>query len=144
MAHQDARMANDRLANEIQLFCRGNEVELCILFGSQARGALRAASDIDIALQFPLGYKPSKLQLIHELEMIFMPKMVDLVLLNAETDPLLLHEIFAYGKLLFERSEGLFAKAKLRAWHLYLDTAPLRRKEREFIRKNFKDRADVP
>jgi len=117
--------------NSASSLARRHEVRLA----PQATSTLRC--------KFPLACEPSKLQLIHELEMIFTPKMVDLVLLNAETDPLLLHEIFAHGRLLFERSEGLFAKGELRAWHLYLDTAPLRRKEREFIKKKFKDRADV-
>lgn len=131
------------LAEEIERFCKNNEVELFILFGSHARGAFHLLSDVDIALQFPPNRQPSKLQLIHELEMIWMPKTVDLVILTPETDPLLLNEIFTRGKLLHEKSEGLFERAKLRAWHLYLDTAALRQKEREYLRNKSKDPTDV-
>lgn len=130
-------------AKEMHRFCRNNEVELCILFGSRATGMARADSDVDIALQFARGQQPSKLHLLHELEMLWMPKTVDLVVLNSETDPLLLHEIFSHGRVIFEKSEGLFEKARLRAWHLYVDTAPLRQKERRYILEKFRKGANV-
>lgn len=136
--------ADPARAKEMHRFCRENEVELCILFGSRTIGLARADSDVDIALQFARGQQPSKLHLLHELEMLWMPKTVDLVVLDPQTDPLLLHEIFSHGKLIFEKSEGLFARARLRAWHLYLDTAPLRQKERQFILEKFGKGADVP
>ncbi|MDY0041834.1 MAG: nucleotidyltransferase domain-containing protein [Desulforhabdus sp.] len=143
MVRSKAIQATNELAEEIESFCHKNEVELFILFGSRARGAPHAASDIDIALQFPLGREPSKLQLIHQLEMMLMPRTVDLVILTAEIDPLLLHEIFTSGRLLFEKCPGLFEKGRLRAWHLYLDTAPLRQKERDHHKRKRKGPADV-
>jgi hypothetical protein len=53
------------------------------------------------------------------------------VIVTPKTDPLLLHEIFLKGYLLYEAFPELFLKAQLRAWHLYLDTAPLREFERQ-------------
>jgi len=89
LIHDKAIEAASELAEEIELFCTRNEVELFILFGSQARGAPHAGSDMDIALQFAPRQEPSKLQLIHGLEMMLMPKTVDLVILTPQTDPAL-------------------------------------------------------
>jgi len=89
LIHDKAIEAASELAEEIELFCTRNEVELFILFGSQARCAPHTGSDMDIALQFAPRQEPSKLQLTHDLEMMSMPKTVDLVKLTPQTDPAL-------------------------------------------------------
>jgi predicted nucleotidyltransferase len=128
---------------ELSSFCERHGVELFILFGSSMTGKLRPESDVDIALQFKKSAKPSKLHLIHELEMLFEPRKVDLVILTLNTPPLLLYEIFMRGRPLYESSEGLFEKGKMRAWHLYVDTAPLRDREKEYVKQIVKEITDV-
>jgi len=78
LIHDKAIEAASELAEEIELFCTRTEVELFILFGSQARCVPHTGSDMDIALQFAPRQEPSKLQLTHGLEMMLMPKTVDL------------------------------------------------------------------
>lgn len=128
----------------LQAFCVREEVELMILFGSGAMGATHGGSDLDIALQFSRGKTISKLQLIFELETILDPWTVDPVILTPETPPLLLYEIFKNGKVIFEKSEGLFERGKLRAWRLYVDSAPLREKTREYVQRTLKRLRNVP
>jgi uncharacterized protein len=115
-------------------FCRESGIDLLVLFGSHAAGRAAGASDVDLAVQLERGAQPDKLQLIFDLEEIFAPRRVDLVILTAHTTPLLLHEIFVKGTPLFESRPGEFRKARLRAWKLYQDTAPLRERERRFLR----------
>lgn len=128
--------AEDQIREAVKAFCFREEVELFILFGSGAIGRTHRGSDLDVALQFSRGKSVSRLQLIFELETILDPWTVDLVLLTPETPPLLLHEIFTKGKLMHEKSPGLFEQGRVRAWHLYVDSAPLRARLRQHVRQS--------
>jgi uncharacterized protein len=121
-------------SDRLEGFCRESGIDLLVLFGSHASGKAGGASDVDLAVQPARGAQPDKLQLIFDLEEVFAPRRVDLVILTALTAPLLLHEIFVKGTLLFESRPGEFRKARLRAWKLYQDTAPLRERERRSLR----------
>jgi predicted nucleotidyltransferase len=79
---------------EIKRFCRENGIELFVLFGSNALGKIHPASDIDVAVKFKRGQDISKLELIYRLDDLLDGKHIDLVILTADTDPLLLYEIF--------------------------------------------------
>ena len=68
---------------------------------------------------------------------------VDLVLLGPGTDPLLLYEIFMRGMPLFEARLGAFQERRLLAWKIYLDTAPLRELERDYVKRADERRAHV-
>jgi predicted nucleotidyltransferase len=125
-------------------FCRSERVELLIIFGSAAAWRFHAASDLDIAVQFPKGKVVSKLHLIYRLETILEPWTVDLVVLTQLTPPLLLHEIFTNGSLIFEGTEGLFEKEKLRVWHLYVDSAKLRREATGYVSRMLRRMTHVP
>ena len=116
-------------------FCRAESIELAIVFGSQAKGTVHAAGDLDLAVAFEEGRDFSKLRLIFDLEGIFHPRTVDVVILTPETPPLLLYEIFFRGRVLYESREGLFDKGRLRAWKLYLDSAQLRVREAQYLRE---------
>lgn len=115
--------------------CQAAGIELLILFGSLAGGTGHETSDLDLAVAFEKGRDPSPLQLIHDLETLFQPRVVDLVVLTPNTSPLLLHEVFFKGRLLYERTDGLFQRGRLRAWHLYLDTARLRAREKHYLKE---------
>jgi predicted nucleotidyltransferase len=53
-----------------------------------------AASDVDIAVKCKHGARVSKLELIYRLDDFIDGRSIDLVVLTADTDPLLLHDIF--------------------------------------------------
>ncbi len=120
-------------------FCETNNIELLILFGSHASGEIRPESDIDVAVKLREGARGSKLELIYQLDDIFNGKDIDLVVLTSDTEPLLLHEIFFSGKVLYESWSGIFDAGRLRAWKLYIDTERLRSMQTKYL-KEFAER----
>ncbi len=119
----------------LQKYCHESGIELLVLFGSAARGAVQPDSDVDIALKMNKGIAVSKLDLIYNLGQLFDDREIDLVILSINTDPVLLYEIFAHGKPLFEGKSDIFAEERLRAFKLYFDTEKLRRLQAEYLRK---------
>ena len=83
-----------------------NEVLGVIVFGSHAQGRARESSDVDVALYIDpeaIGANALKVQLQYTVELErAIGKRVDLVLLNL-APPMLRHQIFRNGKLVFER-----------------------------------------
>jgi predicted nucleotidyltransferase len=128
---------------EIAAFCKENSIELLVLFGSQAVGKTHEGSDVDVAVKIRRGIEGSKLDLIFQLGGIFKEGEIDLVLITRDTDPLLLHEIFSQGKLLYEERPGIYEEERLRAWKLYLDTEKLRRMQKDYIKKFAEKYGDV-
>ncbi len=120
-------MTGTRLDN-LRRWCRRNDIDLCILFGSQATGRTHARSDTDIALWSlqRADLRREWLRLNGELEDLF-GHPVDLVVIHAETDPVLRLEIFQHGRPLYESRPGLFVEQHIVAVKLYDDTEPLRR-----------------
>ena len=120
---------------EIAAFCKENNIDLLVLFGSQAVGKTHGGSDVDVAVKIRRGIESSKLDLIFGLGGLFKEGEIDLVLITRDTDPLLLSEIFSQGKLLYEERPGIYEQERLRAWKLYLDTEKLRRMQKDYIKK---------
>ncbi|GAB6039540.1 nucleotidyltransferase family protein [Endothiovibrio diazotrophicus] len=106
---------------------------LVVLFGSTAvEGAGR---DVDLAVQ-PEAV-PSLLQQCRwqaELEALFDPVAVDLVVVRDVTNPVTRFEVFRPGRLLYEAEEGLFDREQDRAFFLYADSEKFRRASREILR----------
>lgn len=126
--------------NQLNVFCRENSIELLVLFGSSAKGENSETSDVDVAVKTAAGIRADRLELILGLELLFR-KPVDLVILNANTDPLLLNEIFHSGMPLVEREAGVFNRWKSFAWHCYLDTAGLRARQWENVKQRMAGKA---
>ena len=124
-------------------YCREKGIELVVLFGSCAAGKVYAGSDLDLAVLTRKGAALSRLELLFDMESLFDPMEVDLVLLGPGTDPLLLYEIFMRGMPLFEARLGAFQERRLLAWKIYLDTAPLRELERDYVKRSDERRAHV-
>jgi len=113
---------------KIKQWCQAREIDLCILFGSQATGKTHANSDVDIALFSATNPNLRKhlLHLIGEAEDRFGDP-IDLVIIEEDTDPVLRLEVFQHGKPLYESQPGLFIEQKILAVKIYDDTEPLRR-----------------
>ena len=125
----------------ITSFCERHGIELYVEFGSRVWGRDNAASDYDIAIKPAVRPAPDTLICISELERHF-SVLVDLTILNANTDPLLLWEI-ARGRALYERQPGCFAELRAWAWKSYVDTASLREKERHWLNQFARSVSDV-
>lgn len=97
-----------------------------ILFGSRATGKTHARSDTDIALfSHTNPLRAHHVRLYGEMEDLLCEE-VDITILDRDTDPVLLLEVFQKGKCLYESQPGLFFGQKLRAYKIFEDTAPLR------------------
>ena len=130
-------------AEALNHYCPTEGIRLVVFLGSWANGRGRTQSDVDLAVQMNLGKSPDVLQLIFDLQGIFLERQIDLVVLTPWTSPLLLHEIFFKGRPLYEASAGVFRSERLRAWKLYQDTAPLRRLQERSLHARVKRLRDV-
>ena len=115
-------------SDKIKQWCQARQIDLCILFGSQATGKTHRHSDIDIALfsETNLNLKDHLIDLYGELEDLF-GREVDVVIIHRDVDPVLRLEVFQHGKPLYESQPGLFIEQRILAVKLYDDTEPLRR-----------------
>ena len=127
----------------IHALCLRHDIDMLILFGSSASETGRADSDIDLAVKSAIDKPVSKLRLIQEMEPIFEDRRIDLTVLTNNTDPLLLFEIFSNGRPLFQKTKCLFETNRLKSWHLYLDTMPLREYEKTYNKKRVRALNDV-
>jgi predicted nucleotidyltransferase len=120
----DILIKREKLAS----WCRANNVDLCILFGSQATGKTHARSDWDIAVLSLTNHELQRqwLRINGELEDLF-GQAIDLAILDQNSDPVLRLEVFQNGKALYESIPGLFTEQHILAVKFYDDTIPLRR-----------------
>lgn len=106
------------------------ELELLVLFGSQAKGRARAASDVDVAVRCTRAAD------LDALYAVLAPRLgtdrVDLVDLR-RAGPLLAFEVARSGRVLYERSSGAFREFQSLASRRYCDTAKLRQAQRRAI-----------
>jgi predicted nucleotidyltransferase len=114
-------------------------IDLVVLFGSAARGRLRAESDLDVAVRFVNG-KPdfaTEARVAAELHAALKPpRELDLVLLH-HASPLLLIQVAAEGVPLYEASPETWPLFQLYARHRFEDTAKYRRRRWEAHQEQF-------
>jgi uncharacterized protein len=111
-------------------------LELVLLFGSYAGGALRPRphSDVDVAVLLPQSPCADAYRTVYTgLALAVAPATLDLVILNA-ADPLLRLEVMSRSILVYGDPE-LFAEQKLLAYRIYVDSADLRALEGQLFRK---------
>jgi uncharacterized protein len=103
-----------------------SDIAYALLFGSGARGALQATSDIDIAIELrsgtprdmaTLGRLAARLESAAE-------RKVDLVLMDEAPSPLA-YRIFRDGRIIVERDHAALVARKARAILEYLDFKPV-------------------
>jgi len=122
---------------------------LVYFFGSQARSRPWAESDVDLAVLLAPGvsrgrYGAIRVELIGELMSVFQSNKVDVVILN-EAPPLLTYEgVIQGGRLLFEKDKLTRVRFQVRAFHEYVDTAPLREVQNRYLMEVIRDRAAAP
>ena len=133
-------LSDEQLAQLKTIFVK-HGVVLAYLFGSQAEGRARPASDVDIAVLLPHNMMPLKtfdkqFKLIAELEDALGVREVDVVILNA-APPLLAFEVVKHGKVLYEdpmtRPAVDFA---VYALSRYADTIPFRQLQHRYLFEN--------
>ena len=115
------------------------EVQLIVLFGSQAKGTATSKSDWDIAIRKTPGTYPGmqfftlQKKIADALEISF--DLIDLVDLQTAS-PLLSFAIAKEGIPLYEEIPGSFRVFQVRASKVYADTAKIRKLQRDYIRSD--------
>lgn len=105
---------------------------LAVLFGSLARG--EAGRDADLAVltrTVPTLFEQGRWQA--ELETLWAPLPVDLLLLGPDLSPVTRYRVFRDGRCLFESEPGLFERERDRAFFLHADSEWFRRQQREAL-----------
>jgi uncharacterized protein len=102
------------------------DVDLVVLYGSRAGGAVRPASDVDVAIRaHGVSHRRKR-----EIEVAFFrtsSHRVDVVFLD-EAPPLLRFEVARTGRLVFERTAGIWTRERVRAMVDWWDWAPIARR----------------
>lgn len=116
------------LAALIEYLSVQEDVLAAYIFGSQASGKARPGSDVDVAVL--LSQEDSfvrferRLRLGNEAEDAI-GRSVDLIVLN-DASPLLRHQVFRHGQLLYERDQRARVEFEVRAGQMYADLKPMR------------------
>jgi len=133
MRNSDKIPSIDEIKERLRPLFKEEELELILLFGSVASRISHKKSDIDLAFLFdkPLDI----LALTNKVIKLLHTDNVDVVDLK-RANPLLKFSIAKNGKLLYERSPGLFNEFYSFAFRRYIDTKKLRSAQGETI-KNF-------
>jgi predicted nucleotidyltransferase len=124
---------NMRLENLDSLFEKG-EVMLAYLFGSLAREekmSPRPPSDVDLAI---LTKERPASQLYEKLADALGTDRLDLVDLR-HASPIMRYEVMRSGKPIYVSDESAKERYEMDTIHLYRDTEPMRRRQREILKE---------
>lgn len=113
-----------RITDEIRRLVAQAGADLAVTFGSAASDRQRPTSDVDIGVTFPRGITPATrllLDLGDDIERV-VARPVDLVWLHGASA--LLRQQASLGRVLYERTPGLWADFVARALLEYDDVRP--------------------
>lgn len=134
------QMPSDQERGAIRDLAERYEWHLVVLFGSVAREG--TGRDLDLAVLPGVAAERRKgpplfreARWLRELEDIFHPAAVDLVVLTDGLSPVTRREIFEDGVCLYERRPGLYDEAWSQAFRLYADSAFFRAKAQQIERE---------
>ncbi len=124
----------DRLAQA----ARENELDLIVLFGSQASERARAGSDVDLAVRCRSGRRrprSPRLDLAAQLAPAFPPEVeLDVTVLN-DAGSMLLFEVACGGQPLYEREPLLFWQFRSYAARRYDDDYKYRLRREKYLQE---------
>ncbi len=98
-------LSNNNLVNLQSVIAQIPSIEQVLIFGSRARGDYRYNSDIDIALIGEHVSHSDQLKLMHLIDDLMMPYMVDVLRIASIRNERLIHLIHKEGKVLYQKSE---------------------------------------
>ena len=107
------------------------DLRLILLFGSAVTGAMHKKSDIDLAFLFDKSI--DILSTTNRVIRLLQTDKVDVIDLK-HASPVLRYSVAEKGKLLYERSAGMFFEFYLLAFKEYVDTRKLREARERAIR----------
>lgn len=114
-------------SQKIKQIAEKYELDLVVLFGSQATGLANTKSDVDLAVAGSQAeVLDGLLKITSDFCLTFSREDVEVVSL-ASAAPTLWQAVTRDGKLLYEKSPGYFWRWKVYAWKIWLETAWLRK-----------------
>ena len=133
----------EELMPALQAACVKYGVVLAYLYGSQARAEAGPLSDVDVAVLFRAELSSEErfkqlLAVMGEFMSIFRRDDVFVADL-AEATPLLRHRVYRDGKILYCADDRIRVKFMTEALRDYVDTAPLRRIQWQYLRQRISD-----
>lgn len=129
---KDAKRQSSRKLADL---ARRYGVSLVVLFGSEAKGAGREDSDVDLAVWTEKRLSPRReIALMAEMSGLFPGRTTDVAILN-ESSPLLRFEVSKAGVPLYEERPGAFLRFRLMAVRQYWETEKFRRMRARFLRR---------
>jgi predicted nucleotidyltransferase len=138
MAKVNTRLSTEEMKERLAPLFKDKELRLALAFGSTVTGGFKKQqSDIDLAFLFD---KPADiLALTNQVIRILHFDNVDAVDLRCAS-PLLRFSVVKNGKLLYERSPGLFNEFFSLAFRRYVDTKKLRDAQEKVIQQFLQER----
>lgn len=131
MLKQKAPLFISDIKDRLTPLFRKERLQLVLLFGSVAKGNVHRKSDIDLGFLF--DEPVDVVALTNEVTKLLRSDRVDVVDLR-RASPLLKFCAVKKGKVLYERSDGLFNQFFSLAFRMYVDTKKLRDVRGEMIR----------
>lgn len=99
----DTGLEQKELADIVTILKQNNAVNKITLFGSRAMGNYKNGSDIDISLQGESLSHEDIVNLSLEIDELYLPFKVDLIIFDRIEDSKLLNHIHRVGKVLYSR-----------------------------------------
>ena len=113
-------------SSNIRKLAKEYDLSLVVLFGSQASGRTHSRSDFDLAILPEKDLSAEDEWKIAETVSVFSGfRNIDIVNLK-NASPSLLKNIIDGGKILYEKTPGLFSIERMRAFKLFIEARPLR------------------
>ncbi|MBI5198994.1 MAG: nucleotidyltransferase domain-containing protein [Nitrospirae bacterium] len=122
----------EEITNRLSLLFKEEGLEIVLLFGSFVKGGIHKRSDIDLAFQFD---KPIDiLSLTNRVIRLLHTDNIDVIDLK-RSSPLLRYSIAKNGRILYEKSPGMFNEFCSLAFKMYVDTKKLRNAQAKALRQ---------
>jgi len=111
-----------------------HELDLVLLFGSQASGKTHAQSDVDIAIHGARRFRPMELaQIQFDFSSALKIELIEIADLKSAT-PLLMKEIADNSILLYEKEANLYDELKIYFLRRYFEARPLLKMREEQLK----------
>ncbi len=119
------------IKERLQPLFEDHSLQIALVFGSTAAGKTHGRSDIDLAFLF--DGQVDLLALTNQVMPLLKKNKIDIVDLRCAS-PLLKFSAAKTGRLLYERSHGLFSQFYSLAFRMYADSKKLRDAQEIYIR----------
>jgi predicted nucleotidyltransferase len=103
---EETGLQDSDVSDIIGVITRNDKINQVILFGSRAKGTYHTGSDIDIALSGNGLNTDDIIDLMNELEELYLPYKFDLLILERIKEIELLAHISRVGKVLYDKNKS--------------------------------------